>query len=65
MSSPSSVRIRRQKFKKLTEIYYQNEVDSSASPNSLFAFFCHVDDLVHFDDAVKEDKCIIIMDGEI
>eukprot|EP00253_Pinus_taeda_P019235 PITA_19235 len=65
MSSPSSASTRRPKFKNLNEIYEQDEVDSSASMNSLFALFCHVDDLIHFEDAVKEEKWVATMEEEI
>ena len=44
---------RRPRFKNLSEIYEQ-EVDNENGINSLFYLFCHVDDPIHFEDAVKE-----------
>ena len=64
ISSPSSASTRRPKFKNLNEIYEQDEVDSNAGLNSLFALFCHVDDPIHFEDAVKE-KWVTAMEEEI
>jgi len=54
MSSPSSTSRRIPKFRNLNEIYEQDEVDNSTGLNSLFALFFHVDDPIHFEDAVKE-----------
>ena len=65
MSSPFSASIRRQKFRNLSEIYEKNEVDCTASLNYLFSLFCHDGDLIHFEDAVKEEKWITTMDEEI
>ena len=65
MSSPSSASTRRLKFRNLNEIYEQDEVDSGAGLNSLFALFCHVDDPIHFEDAVKEEKWVAAMEKEI
>ena len=64
MSSPSSASTRRPKFRNLNEIYEQDEVDTSAGLNSLFALFCHVDDPIHFEDAVKEEKWVATMDEQ-
>eukprot|EP00253_Pinus_taeda_P025355 PITA_25355 len=33
--------------------------------NSLFALYCHVDDPVHFEEAIKDKKLIEVMDEEI
>lgn len=33
--------------------------------NSLFALYCHVDDPIHFEDAIKDRKWIKAMDEEI
>eukprot|EP00253_Pinus_taeda_P016269 PITA_16269 len=33
--------------------------------NSLFALYCHVDDLIHFEDAIKDKKWIEAMDEEM
>ena len=33
--------------------------------NTLFALYCHVDDPIHFEDAVKEEKWIEAMNEEI
>lgn len=56
ISNPSSTSTRRTKFRNLNEIYEQEEVDSSVDLNSLFALLCHVDDPLHFEDVVKEEK---------
>ena len=65
MSSPSSASTRRPNFRNLNEIYEQDEVDSSAGLNPLFALFCHVDDPIHFEDVVKEEKWVATMEEEI
>eukprot|EP00253_Pinus_taeda_P010280 PITA_10280 len=56
---------RRPRFRNLNEIYEQREVSTNTGLNSLFALYCHVDDPVHFEDAVNEDKCIEAMNEEI
>ena len=33
--------------------------------NSLFTFYCHVDNPIHFEEAVKDKKLIDAMDEEI
>ena len=62
MSSPSLASTRRPKFINLNEIYEQDEVDSSAGLNSLFALFCHVDDPIYFEYVVKEKKWVVAME---
>lgn len=57
-------RIKRHKFGNLSEIYEQNEVDISAGMNSLFALFFHVEDIIHFEDVVKEENWVATMDEE-
>eukprot|EP00253_Pinus_taeda_P031401 PITA_31401 len=56
---------RRPRFRNLNEIYEQGEVSTNTGLNSLFALYCHVDDPVHFEDAVNEDKWIEAMNEEI
>lgn len=56
---------RRTRFINLSEIYEQKEVDNNVGLYSLFALFCHVDDPIHFEDAVKEGKWIEAMNEEI
>eukprot|EP00253_Pinus_taeda_P017055 PITA_17055 len=56
---------RRPKFRNLNEIYEQGEASTNTGLNSLFALYCHVDDPVHFEDAVNEDKWIEAMNEEI
>eukprot|EP00253_Pinus_taeda_P011023 PITA_11023 len=65
MSSPSSTSTRRPKFGNLNELYEQDEIESSAGLNSLFSLFCHIDDLIHFEDVVKEEKWVATMEEEI
>jgi len=33
--------------------------------NSLFALFCHLDEPIHFEDAVKKEKWVLAMDEEM
>eukprot|EP00253_Pinus_taeda_P017690 PITA_17690 len=49
----------------MNEIYEQGEVRNNIGLNSLFALYCHVDDPVHFEDVVNEDKWIQAMVEEI
>eukprot|EP00253_Pinus_taeda_P012844 PITA_12844 len=56
---------RRPRFRNLNEIYEQGEVSNNTSLNSLFALYCHVDDPVHFEDSVNENKWIEAMNEEI
>ena len=56
---------RRPRFRNLGEIYEQEEVNDNVVPNSLFAMYCHVDDPIHFEEAVKEEKWIEVMNEEI
>lgn len=65
ISSPSLASTRRPKFRNLNEIYEQDEVDSGAGLNSLFALFCHVDEPIHFEYVVKEEKWVAAMEEEI
>ena len=45
---------RRPRFINLSEIYEHGEVSNNTDLNSLFALYCHVDDPIHFEYAVKE-----------
>ena len=65
ISSGTSSTPRRQKFRNISEIYQQDEADSSAGLNSLFELFCHVDDPIPFEDAVKEEKWVAVINEEI
>jgi len=65
MSSPSSTSTRKPKFRNLNEIYEKNEVYIGIGLNSLFSLFFHVDDPIHFEDAVKEEKFVAKMEEEI
>jgi len=49
---------RGKKFRNLSDIYDEGM-------NSLFASYCHVDDPVHFEDAIKDKKWIEAMDEEM
>jgi len=49
---------RGKKFRNLSDIYDEGM-------NSLFALYFHVDDLVHFEDEIKDEKWIESMDEEI
>lgn len=65
MSILSLASTRRPKFKNLNEIYEKDEVDSSAVLNFLFALFYHVDDPIHFEDVVKDEKRVVTMEENI
>eukprot|EP00253_Pinus_taeda_P034654 PITA_34654 len=54
---------RGKKFRNLSDIYDQEVANEGM--NSLFALYCHVDDLIHFEDAIKDRKWIEAMDDEI
>ena len=56
---------RRPRFINLSEVYEQEEVNNNTGLNSLFSLFCHVDDPIHFEDAVKEEKWIEAMNEGI
>eukprot|EP00253_Pinus_taeda_P034655 PITA_34655 len=56
---------RRPRFRNLSEIYEQGEVSTNTGLNSSFSLYCHVDDPVHFEDVVNEDKWIEAMNEEI
>ena len=56
-STPSE---RGKRFRNLNEIYEQEEANEGM--NSLFALYCHVEDPIHFEEAVKDKKCRDVMD---
>ena len=53
---------RRPRFENLSEIYEQGEVNDNSGLKSLFSLYCHVDDPIHFEDAINEEKWIEVMD---
>eukprot|EP00253_Pinus_taeda_P030370 PITA_30370 len=57
-SSTCTPNERGKKFRNLSDIYDEGM-------NSLFALFCHVDDPIHFEDAIKDKKWIEVMDEEM
>eukprot|EP00253_Pinus_taeda_P033287 PITA_33287 len=57
-SSTCTPNERGKKFINLSDIYDEGM-------NSLFALYCHVDDPIHFEDAIKDRKWIEAMDEEI
>eukprot|EP00253_Pinus_taeda_P011559 PITA_11559 len=57
-SSTCTPNERGKKFRNLSDIYDEGV-------NSLFALYCHVDDPVHFEEAIKDKKWIEAMDDEI
>ena len=65
MSNPTLASLRRQKFRSLRDIYEQDDSESSADQNSLFALYSYVADPTHFEEAIKEEKWINAMDEEI
>ena len=50
-------------FRNLNQIYEQEAANEGM--NSLFALYCHVDDPIHFEEAIKDKKWIEAMDEEI
>ena len=65
MSNPTLASLRRQKIRSRRDIYEKNEGKNSASLNSLFALYSHVDDPIHFEDAIKDEKWVNAMDEKI
>jgi len=57
-SSTCTPNERGKKFRNLSDIYDEGM-------NSLFALYCHVDDPIHFEDAIKDRKWIEAMDEEM
>jgi len=57
-SSTCTPNERGKKFRNLSDIYDEGM-------NSLFALYCHVDDPIHFEDAIKNRKWIEAMDEEM
>ena len=61
--STSSASERGTRFRNLNEIYEQEVANEGMK--SLFALYCHVDDPIHFEEAVKDKKWIDVMDEEM
>ena len=59
-SSISTPNERGTKFRNLNDIYEQEA--SNEGMNSLFSLYCHVDDLIHFEEAIKDKKWVDAMD---
>ena len=53
-SSTCTPNERGKKFRNLSDIYEQEAANKDM--NSLFALYCHVDDPVHFEEAIKDRK---------
>ena len=62
-SSTCTPNERGKKFRNLNDIYEQEAANEGM--NSLFALYFHVDDSIHFEDAIKDMKWIEAMDEEI
>jgi len=62
-SSTCTPNERGKKFRNLSDIYEQEATNEGM--NYLFALYCHVDDPVHFEEAIKYRKWIEAMDEEI
>ena len=56
-STPSE---RGKRFRSLNDIYEQEAANEGM--NSLFELYCHVDDPIHFEEAIKDKKWIDAMD---
>ena len=59
-STPSE---RGTRFRNLNDIYEQEATNEGM--NSLFSLYCHVDDLIHFEEAIKDKKWIDATDEEM
>ena len=53
-SSTTTTNERATKFRNLNEIYEKEATNEGM--NSLFSLYCHVDDPIHFEDAIKDRK---------
>ena len=62
-SSTTTPSERGTRFRNLNDIY-EKEAENEGM-NYLFALYCHVDDPIHFEEAVKDKKWIEAMDDEI
>lgn len=62
-SSTCTPKERGKKFRNLSDIYEQEVANEGM--NSLFALYCHVDDPIHFEEAIMDRKWIEAMDEEI
>ena len=49
----------------MRDIYEQDNAESSADQTSLFSLYSHVDDPIHYEEEIKEEKWIQEMDEEI
>ena len=57
--------LKRKKIRSLRDIYEQDNAESSAGYTYLFALYSHVDDPIHYEEAIKEEKWIQAMYEEI
>eukprot|EP00253_Pinus_taeda_P012378 PITA_12378 len=62
-SSTCTPNERGKKFRNLSDIYEQEAANEGM--NSLFELYCHVDDPIHFEEAIKDKKWIEAMDEEM
>ena len=62
-SSTCTPNERGKKFRNLNDIYAQEAANEGI--NSLFALYCHVNDPIHFEEAINDKKWIEAMDEEI
>eukprot|EP00253_Pinus_taeda_P032694 PITA_32694 len=62
-SSTCTPNKRGKKFRNLSDIYEQEAANEGM--NSLFGLYCHVDDPIHFEEAIEDRKWIEAMDEEI
>ena len=52
MSNPTLEILRRWRIRSLREIYEKNEGENNAGLTSLFSLYTHVDDPIHFEEAI-------------
>ena len=62
-SSTSTPNERGTRFRNLNDIYEQEATNEGM--NSLFTLYYHIDDPIHFEEAIKEKKWIDAMDEEM
>lgn len=65
MSNPTLVSLRKQKNRILKEIYGKNDGENNVGLTSLFSLYPHVENPIHFEDAIIEEKLVERMDEKI
>jgi hypothetical protein len=58
MSNPTLNSLRKKKIRSLRDIYEQNEGEKNAGLNFVFSLYSHIDDPIHFEEAIKEEEWV-------